>query len=236
MVTAEIDSLNIRPGHRILDVGCGNGRHLGALYRYPEVAVFGVDINSEDLETARERLELHDRLGEHGGGRWSLSFADARLLPFFDDTFDLVICSEVLEHVEDHEAAAREITRVLKPGCSLVVSVPRRAPEYICWMLSEAYRTTEGGHVRIYRHQDVVNLLEREGTTLRRTHYAHGLHSPYWWLKCLVGTDRTDVPLVNLYHRFLTWDLMRKPRLTRLLERLLNPLLGKSTVFYFTKS
>lgn len=236
MVTVDLDSLDIRPGQRILDVGCGSGRHLAALYGYPGIAVFGVDLNSEDIRQAKKRLELHDRLGEHGSGRWRLATADARRLPFLDETFDLVICSEVLEHIKNHEAAAREITRVLKPGRSLVVSVPRHAPEYICWALSETYRTTEGGHVRIYRQQEVVDLVERQGTRLRRTHYAHSLHSPYWWLKCLVGPDRTDVALVSLYHRFLTWDLMRKPRLTRLLERLLNPLLGKSTVFYFTKS
>ena len=58
---------------------------------------------------------------------------------------------------------------------------------------------------------------------------------PFWWLKCLAGPARKDVRLVNLYHRFLTWDLMQKPRITGCAERLLNPILGKSLVVYCKK-
>jgi hypothetical protein len=64
---------------------------------------------------------------------------------------------------------------------------------------------------------------------------AHSLHAPFWWLKCLVGPDRKDSSAVNLYHRFLTWDIMKKPRVTGWLEKLLNPVMGKSLVLYFRK-
>ncbi|HUV76725.1 MAG TPA: SAM-dependent methyltransferase, partial [Desulfobacterales bacterium] len=64
---------------------------------------------------------------------------------------------------------------------------------------------------------------------------AHSLHTPYWWLKCLVGPEREDCRLVNLYHRFLVWDIMRHPWITRFLDRLLNPVMGKSLVVYLTK-
>jgi hypothetical protein len=50
-----------------------------------------------------------------------------------------------------------------------------------------------------------------------------------------VGPQRNDHLLVNLYHRFLTWDIMHQPQPTRFFDRLLNPLLGKSLVLYFTK-
>ena len=63
-------------------------------------------------------------------------------------------------------------------------------------------------------------------------HHAHALHSPYWWMKCAVGPANDRHPLPRLYRRFLVWELMRKPRLTRLVERALNPLLGKSVVIY----
>jgi hypothetical protein len=66
-------------------------------------------------------------------------------------------------------------------------------------------------------------------------HFAHSLHAPFWWLKCLVGPDRTDSSAVDLYHRFLTWDMMKKPRVTGLIDKLLNPLMGKSLVLYFRK-
>jgi hypothetical protein len=117
----------------------------------------------------------------------------------------------------------------------LVVSVPRYFPERICWALSDDYTNASQGHVGIYKKKDLINLLESEGAKTWASHHAHSLHTPYWWLKCLVGPARNDSTLVNLYHCFLTWDIMKQPRFTKLLEYLLNPLLGKSTVVYLLK-
>ena len=65
--------------------------------------------------------------------------------------------------------------------------------------------------------------------------YAHGLHAPYWWLKCAVGVDDADHVLPRTYHRMLVWDIMKRPWLTRTAEQLLNPVIGKSMVLYFRK-
>ena len=235
MVTVDFDRLRLKPGFKILDIGCGSGRHTSAAYQSRDVTAIGVDLNVDDLNDARNRLRLHDQLGEHGGGAWALSAADVLSLPFRDAYFDLVICSEVLEHIIVHTAAIREIVRVLKPGKNLVVSVPRYWPERICWMLSPSYAHSSGGHVRIFRQQELISDLTSAGLNLWARHFAHSLHSPFWWLKCLVGLDREDSPPVNLYHRFLTWDMMKKPRVTGLLEKLLNPVMGKSVVVYLRK-
>jgi SAM-dependent methyltransferase len=235
MVTVDFKRLKIRPGFKILDIGCGSGRHTCAAYRLPNVIVVGADLKYNDLTEAAERLKLHDRLGEHGGGVWSLASADVTGLPFRDDCFDLVICSEVLEHIDNYLQAINEIRRVLKPGCNLVVSVPRYWPEYICWTLSTDYHTAEGGHVRIFKASRLVMDLQNAGLKLWAHHFAHSLHTPFWWLKCLIGPDREDSRPVNLYHRLLTWDIMKQPRITRLLDNLLNPVLGKSIVLYLRK-
>ena len=236
MITVDFSRLKINPNDRILDIGCGSGRHTGAVYRLKGVQVTGADLNPNDLNEARQRLHLHDRLGEHGGGRWNLAAADVTALPFSEGCFDLVICSEVLEHIPDHAAAMNEIIRVLKPGKTLIVSVPRYLPERICWALSEAYFNANQGHVRIYRKKELIKMLERAGTRLTDQHYAHSIHTPYWWLKCLLGPARTDSALVNRYHRLLTWDIMETPWITQFFDRLLNPLLGKSMVLYLQKN
>ena len=116
-----------------------------------------------------------------------------------------------------------------------MVSVPRYLPERLCWALSENYHRVPKGHIRIYKKKELIALLENSGSKLWASHFAHGLHTPYWWLKCLIGPARQDSVLVNLYHRFLVWDMMKKPGLTRFLDRLLNPLLGKSIVLYLRK-
>ena len=235
MITIDFDALRIPEAGRILDIGCGSGRHTAEAYGVKDAFVVGADPSFEDLGEARQRLDFHHRLGVHGGGRWRLLSADATHLPFPDGWFDVVICSEVLEHITAHRQAIREIVRVLRPGGSLAVSVPRRWPEALCWLLSPNYRNTEGGHVRIFVAQSLIKQIQAKGMTHRFTHFAHSLHSPYWWIKCLVGPDREDCLPVKLYHRFLTWDIMARPRQTRLLERLLNPVCGKSVVFYFSK-
>ncbi len=236
MITADFSRLRPSPGTRILDIGCGEGRHTSAAYRFREVTVIGADLSLQSLQAARDRLDYHDRLGEHGGGAWGLSATNIAHLPFRDSSFDLVICSEVLEHIPDDGKAMKEIIRVVKPGKDLVVSVPRYYPERICWALSDDYFQANQGHVRIYRKNRLIRRLENLGVRHYAAHHAHSLHSPYWWLKCLVGPNREDSLPVNLYHRFLAWDIMKQPKLTRCTSRLLNPVLGKSLVLYFKKS
>jgi ubiquinone/menaquinone biosynthesis C-methylase UbiE len=235
MVTIEFDRLAVKPGFKILDIGCGSGRHACAAYRCQGVIVIGVDLNFKELIEADDRLKLHDRLGEHGGGAWGLSAADLICLPFKDDCFDLVICSEVLEHITQYQIALKEIVRVLKSGCDLVVSVPRGWPEQICWALSREYHITRGGHVRIFKQSDLITDLENSGLKRWAVHFAHSLHTPFWWLKCLMGPNRNDSTPVKLYHRFLTWEIMKQPQCTRVLENLLNPIMGKSVVIYSRK-
>ncbi|GAB6094373.1 class I SAM-dependent methyltransferase [Desulfatiferula olefinivorans] len=235
MITVNFNKITIEPGFTILDIGCGPGRHVSALYSYKKVNAVGADLNLDDLRQGVKRLEYHDSLGAHCGGTWSFTTADITTLPFADSTFDLVICSEVMEHIPDQEKAAEELLRVLKPGCNLVVSVPRFWPEKICWMLSDEYFNANQGHIRIYKKKELVRLIENKGAVYLTGHHAHSLHSPYWWLKCFVGPTREDSPAVNLYKRFLTWDILQKPFITRFLDKLLNPVLGKSLVLYFKK-
>ena len=236
MITVDFSRIPLDPGSRILDIGCGNGRHVCEAYRLRDASVAGADLDFKNVLEARERLRFHDQLGEHGGGTWHLNVADIGHLPYNSRVFDLVICSEVMEHIQDEHAAISELKRVLKPGQFLALSVPRNLPERVCWLLSDEYHQVNQGHVRIYTKEAMIHLFESNGFTLLGTHFAHSLHTPYWWLKCLVGPTREDHPLVRAYHRFLTWDIMQKPRLTRRLDQFLNPLMGKSLVLYFRKN
>ncbi|OMQ08922.1 SAM-dependent methyltransferase, partial [Modestobacter sp. VKM Ac-2676] len=155
-------------------------------------------------------------------------------LPVPDASVDRVIASEVLEHVPDDRTAIAEIARVLRPGGRVAVTVPRYGPERICWALSDSYHANEGGHIRIYRGDQLWERLAAAGLRPTRTHHAHALHSPYWWLKCAVGVDR-DTWATRAYHRLLVWDLVHRPWVTRTVERLLDPVLGKSLVVYAEK-
>jgi len=234
MITVDFQRLCIKPGYKILDIGCGSGRHVCEASRFNQVVSIGADIDPQEVAQARQRLTWHQEMGECQG-EWGTCVTDITHLPFQADSFDLVICSEILEHVHDQGIAVNEIIRVLKPNKNLVVSVPRYLPERICWALSKEYHTTESGHIRIYKKRTLLDILEGAGVQRWKHHYAHSLHTPYWWLKCLRGVKRNDSILTNLYHRFLVWDMMQKPWITRFLENLLNPIMGKSLVLYLRK-
>jgi len=235
VITIDFNRLPIVAGSRILDVGCGEGRHTGEAVRFENVFVIGTDIEYDHVIKTRNRLKLHETLGSIRG-LWGLAVSDIHCLPFPDRSFDIVICSEVLEHVKNPNRAIKELSRVLKPQKVLGISVPRYLPERICWALSDRYHLTHNGHVRIYKKEKLVSLLEYHRFKLLGCHYAHSLHSPYWWLKCALGLSSDNCSLLKGYHRLLVWDIMKRPWITQFVDRLLNPVLGKSIALYFQKN
>ena len=156
-------------------------------------------------------------------------------LPYEDNFFDLIICSEVLEHLDDYHAALKEIYRVLKPAGKFLPSVPSYWPEKICWLLSKDYQNMPGGHVRIFRKSVLQDKVEEKGYNLERTEKYHALHSPYWWLRCLFWSSQDSNFLVKIYKKILEIQILKNPMMLRVLDNLLNPFLGKSTSFYFKK-
>lgn len=237
MLSVDFARLGLEPGETMLDLGCGAGRHAyEGLRRGARVVV----LDREPAEVAGVRaVAAGMSQDEVRNGRAEMQVGgvvgDATTLPFRDGAFDKVIAAEVLEHIPADEVSMAELARVLRPGGWLVVTVPRFGPELVNWALSDAYHLVDGGHVRIYRRSALLARLGRAGLRLRASHHAHALHSPYWWLRCAVGVDRDDHRLVAAYHRLLVWDITAAPPLTRVTERLLNPLLGKSLVLYLVK-
>lgn len=242
MLTVRYDLLGIRPGERVLDLGCGFGRHAFESMRRGATVV-ACDFSLAELKDVKSMFaaigaDEGDTLPEGWGG--SVTNGDATRLPFADASFDRIIASEVLEHIPDDTSAFRELARVLKPGGTLAVTVPAWLAERICWALSDEFHApfVEGGHVRIYTEAGIRRQLRDAGLAPGRAHHAHSLHSPYWWLKCAVGPTNDTHPLVRAYHQVLLWDIMgHQPisRFTKLADTLANPLIGKSIIVYADK-
>jgi len=236
MLTIRYDALPLHAEEMVLDIGCGFGRHAYEVLRRGG-SVVAVDASHDEVAStatmfAAMALENEfDPSAAHG----FVVQGDVTALSFPTDTFDRVICSEILEHIPSDTAAMAELFRVLRPGGTIAVTVPRFGPEKVNWWLSDDYHNVPGGHIRIYSRRTLERRLRDAGFRVGAHHYAHALHSPYWWLKCLVGTTNDDNRFVKAYHRLLVWDIMKQPRATRWLERLLNPVLGKSLVVYAEK-
>jgi SAM-dependent methyltransferase len=235
MLTVDFDRLGVRDGVRLLDLGCGGGRHAFEAWRRGATVV-ALDASEAEPKEVRAVLGAMIEAGEVQRPGGDAVNGDALVLPFPDATFDCIIASEVLEHVWADTTAIAELARVLRPGGRLAVTVPTRWPERVCWALDHRYHDTPGGHVRIYRQRDLESKLEGAGLWLRGSHHAHALHSPYWWLKCATGVHRVHPPWpVRKYHDFLAWQITNQPPWVEKVDRLLSPVLGKSLVVYGQK-
>src|SRR5215472_14563493 len=235
MLTVDFERLPISPGDRLLDLGCGGGRHAFEAVRRG-ARVVAMDTDRGELDRVAAMFAGMAQAGEiPAGAAARVVPGDATCLPFADGTFDKVIAAEVLEHLPADQAAMNEIARVLRPGGMAAVTVPAWMPERVCWRLSDDYHNNEGGHIRIFTRRELVTKLTRSGLTVSGHHFAHALHSPYWWVKCAVGVHNDEHPLAGAYHKLLVWDIMHKPASTRIADQILNPVLGKSLVVYADK-
>lgn len=237
MLTVRYEKLGVGPGDRLMDMGAGGGRHAFEAVRRG-ASVVAVDADEVEVKNAAGMLRAmaaEDDATVASGGCGTGTVANALSLPFPNAAFDRVIAAEVLEHIPDDRGAIAELARVLRPGGTIAVTVPRWLPELIAWAISDDYHMSPGGHVRIYRRSVLVRRLEAVGLEPYAAHHAHALHSPYWWLKAAVGIANDQHPLVRAYHRMLVWDITAGTPVTRVPERILNPLLGKSAVVYLRK-
>jgi SAM-dependent methyltransferase len=230
LLTVDLERLDIQPGHLLLDAGCGEGRHcFGAMTR--GASVVGLDL---DLEAMRDASKNLRKRGIENGRLGEMAQGDAFHLPFADATFDRIICSEVMEHVHDYRGALRELARVAKPGAKIAVTIPTATSEHLYLRLGDEYFESPGGHIRIFRPRDLAKGLAAAGFDAVGCGFAHGFHTPYWMLRCVMHLPNADESLlVRLYREFLI-RATASPWMARL-EGALNYVCPKSVIVYGEK-
>lgn len=234
ILTIDFDLLRIKPGDRILDLGSGEGRHTHHL-SYIGHRVLSIDLDLGELRKNRERwLEL--RGDSETMGHADFMRADGDRLPFPDDTFDHIVCTEVVEHVPDPAVTMAELHRILKPGGNLAVSTPAMLPEMACWKLSWEYWHAPGGHVRIFKPGALGQLVREADFKLFSLRHKHALHSIWWVLRCAFGlpNDRAIVPRVWL-KVVIEPAMFRHSKFWDRVERICDWFFPKSVVAYGRK-
>ena len=233
MLTFDFNRININPEGTMLDLGCGEGRHIfGLMEKFPDLKCIGLDPHIESLDKAFEGLKFLESISNI---KTNFLSGSAYSLPFSDDSFDLVVCSEVLEHLHDYKDAIKEINRVLKPGGQFLASVPAEFPEKICWLLSEAYQNQPGGHLRIFKKNELIKEVAELNFSFESSQRFHSIHSAYWWLRCLFWKSQESNIIIKGYKKILERHILKKPFFLDLIDKIFNPILGKSIAFYFVK-
>jgi SAM-dependent methyltransferase len=136
--------------------------------RYPTGNVFGVDTEPENI-----RICQHHSLPVREGSVYAL--------PFADGTFDSVLFSEVLEHLEDPDRALQEIRRVLRPGGRVVIIFPNdfmfAVARLVTGMIREALY--DPGHVRQWTPRTIRKSLIRSGFVVKKSRSLPFLSWPF---------------------------------------------------------
>jgi ubiquinone/menaquinone biosynthesis C-methylase UbiE len=172
------------PCRAFLDAGCGDGRYLAALDAELPERIAGVDISERILETARARVP-----------RAELQQANLESLPFPDGEFDLVLSSQVIEHVVDADAALRELVRVLRPGGTLVLSTDNKWN--VVSRVLNAPRVAVAGALRLRGRR---GLIESPATPYTRAS-----------LRALVERSALRIEHVETFRFHLMWPFALPP-------------------------
>jgi SAM-dependent methyltransferase len=147
---------------RVLDIGCGTGFNLEEVRAFGVRDAVGLDLSAKALSFCRER------------GLSRLVRGDAAQPPFGDQTFDIVLALDLIEHVEDDRSALGGLCRVLKPGGRLIVFTP--AFQFL-WSAQDRV----SHHFRRYTAPELKSKLLDAGYTIDKLSYANTLLFPVVW-------------------------------------------------------
>ena len=175
----------ILPGTRVLDVGCGNGSICGEMLRRG-CQVVGIDLSEEGIAQARRA---------HPQGRFELMEADERILERLNEApFDLVISTEVVEHVYAPRSWAKGCWTALKPGGHLICSTPyhgylKNLSLSLCgkWD-THADPLWDGGHIKLWSRRTLTKLLLETG--FENVSFRGAGRIPYLWMTMVLRATR----------------------------------------------
>jgi len=204
-----VQQLNLPPEAAILEVGCSGGPLLLALRAVGFQQLTGIDISEKGIALAKTR------------GLTNVSVMDGARLDFPDQSFDLLIASDVLEHIQDEQQALREWSRVLRPGGCAIIFVP-------AYQQLWSQHDVANHHFRRYTKATLRHALIQQNLQVNRLSYWNlSLFFPTYFVRISQRLIRGQRPLSSTG----TGDLHYLPRfLNHFLVRLLqseNALLGR---------
>ncbi len=231
--SVDLELLGLRDGDRLVDVGCGTGRHVVRACR-SRCLVVGIDRDVDELNILKffgYCLACEGKLLACANA----VVADGLRLPLRDESVDRVICTEVLEHVSDDGALIGELRRVLRPGGTIAISVPDSRSEWLVWQAASLRGVPAGEHLRRYRRGQAAALLRENGFVVYAERRRHGLETPFWLLAVGANGGGVRRGAAKAWRGFLDGRSAEGSRLLTRLESAANLVVPKSVVVYARK-
>lgn len=213
----------------VLDLGCGDGGIVAFCAR-AGASIIVADIDGAKVEATRQRLATLPAKSVR------TLVTDAAPLPLDDASLSHVICTEVLEHVDDPASVVAELVRVGKPGARYLISVPDASSEIVQRPVAAPSYYQKPNHIRIFPRDEFRTLLENAGLIVE----SHSMSSFYWavwwsffWL-CRQN-DFRDPPHPLLASWAKTWDILMDMPDGPVLKRELDKQLAKLQIIVARK-
>lgn len=187
LFSEEISKLNLSVDSNILDVGTSTGTNLRMLRELNYTKYVGLDFSHDAIRFCREK-----GLGEVVKG-------DIKKLPFPDEVFDLVLATDIIEHIDDDAKAVSEISRVLKTDGHALITVP-------AFMALWGLQDDVSHHQRRYRLHQLLALISKSGLKTKKSHYFNFLlFAPIWVARKIIrmcnlklkSENQLNSPLIN---------------------------------------
>jgi len=218
--------VTIRPSHTVIDVGCGDGGFIGFCARQGAEVIF-IDRDEARLAATEERIR------QSPARAYRAIVSDCDPIPLDDGCGDVVICTEVLEHVADPAAFLAELVRIARPGATLLLTVPDARSETFVAATAPPSYFQEPNHIRIFSAEQFEDLVLSAGLSVESHQYMGCFWSVYWplaWLTCEPGSP--GLPINNPHpiteHWTRLWaEVQRHPGGSKIRDAL-NTLLPKS--------
>ncbi len=232
VVSVDLEELGVRPGVRVLDLGCGSGRFslpmLGRGYRMVSV----------DLD--EPRLKLFHELATKDNLKGRPTRSDAANLAFETACFDAVVCREMLERIADPAPVMDEIRRVLRPGGRLCIIVPSsRTERWFQWVNPEWLEMC--GHVHVYSRKELTRILKAAGFRVLKVRGRNFFDSLFWFFHTFAKTRHDGTGAIQehwaLAQRIQNfWRRLGNGRLKRGIEAIGDRLLPKRYLYYCVRT
>ncbi len=227
---AEMALKGLKPGARVLEVGCGAGQFIRAIKHYhPELACTGTDISREAIALARQTYD---------GVAYEVS--EPYTLPFDNERFEAVLIFDVLEHVDDPLRFMQEVSRVLVPGGTLYAFVPCEGDSLSLWHYLTKLRITPrlteqyAGHIQAFSRTSLAQLMNEAGFQKKHARYSEHLLGQIIGVVSFIATDRAAkaraAQHINNEEYFLTSKLQQRSPVV-VLKQFINTLIFYESFF-----
>jgi SAM-dependent methyltransferase len=214
----------VKPGVKVVDIGCGDGGYIGFCSAEGADVTF-VDIQGDKVEALEKRLK------EHASGEVKGIVSDCDPIPLPDGCADIVMSTEVLEHVHDPQKFLNEIVRLGTEDATYILTVPDARGEYLIKPLAHPSFFEEPNHIQIFDADQFTTLVENAGLEVVRHEFLGGFWAVFYLLKCgtsLPGETINDAVHPATVYWTKAWDeVMAHPKGDEMRESL-NNILPKS--------